>query len=182
MRDLTRWISLGAMLALTACGSGSETIVTAAYPDLPADRVLYDATFYTTEQGIRQVLNHADTMYVDEDSTTARMFGVKLVMYDTLGHVTANLTSDRGRYDQRTQKTVAQGHVVLVLADGRQIETEELNYDPESHRIWSNVFTRMRYPASQGGGSTTFDTFTVDDKFLNPSGTNARGRIPGLKL
>jgi hypothetical protein len=59
------------------------------------------------------------------------------------------------------------------------IESEELNYDPEANRIWSDVFTRMRHP---DGGSTTFQTFSTDDKFQNMTGTGMTGRIPGLKL
>ncbi|NJD10072.1 MAG: LPS export ABC transporter periplasmic protein LptC, partial [Gemmatimonadetes bacterium] len=117
-----------------------------------------------------------------EDSTTARRFGVKLAMYDTLGRTNANLTSRTGYLNQRTQKLVAQGNVVLVLGSGRQIETEELNYDPETHRIWSDVSTRIRYPASEGGGVTISGTFSTDDKFQNMAGTEMRGKIPGLKL
>lgn len=168
------------LLLVAACaGGGAETVVTSEYQDLPADRVLYDAAFTTTVAGVRRAFQESDSMYVDEDSTAAQLFGVKLLMYDTLGRQTANLRSQRGRFDQRTQKMVAQGKVVLTLSDGRRIETEELNYDPETHRIWSDVFTRMHWA---DGGSTTFDTFTVDDEFRNPMGTNARGRIPGLKL
>lgn len=166
--------------ALAACGGGrSDAVITSAYQDLPADRVLYEATFATTVDGIRRAVQRSDSMYLYEDSTVAEMFGVQLMMYDTLGRRTAELGSRGGRFDMRTQKMVAQGEVVLRLSDGRRIESEELNYDPEQHRIWSDVFTRMHWA---DGGSTTFDTFTVDDEFRNPMGTNARGRIPGLKL
>jgi LPS export ABC transporter protein LptC len=171
---------LAVLLPLAACGGGgAETVITSDYQDLPADRVIYGATFITTASGIRQAVTRADSMYVDEDSTVAQLYGVKLMMYDTLGRTRADLTSLRGSLNQRTQKMVARGKVVLVLADGRRIETEELNYDPEAHRIWSDVFTRLRHA---DGGSTTFDTFTADDKFQNVQGQNARGRIPGLKL
>jgi LPS export ABC transporter protein LptC len=141
--------------------------------------VILGADFFTTASGIRQMRTVADSMYVDEDSTFAQLFGVRLMMYDTLGRRTADVTSLRGLVNQRTQKTVAQGKVVLVLADGRRIETEELNYDPELRRIWSDVFTRMRHP---DGGFTTFQTFSTDDKFQNLTGTGMTGRIPGLRL
>lgn len=168
------------LLVLAACsGSGDGAVITSEFQDLPADRVLYGTTFATTVKGIRQAVTRADSMYVEEDSTTAQMYGVRLEMYDTLGRRTADLRSLRGSVNNRTNKLVARGKVVLVLSDGRQLETEELNYDPEQHRIWSDVFTRMRHP---DGGSTTFETFSTDDKFLSPGGTGMRGRIPGLKL
>ena len=82
-------------------------------------------------------------------------------------------------FNQRTQKMVARGDVVLVLADGRRIETEELNYEPETGRVWSDVPTRMLWSP---GCVSTFSTFTVDDKFRNPTGTDGRGCLPGLRL
>jgi LPS export ABC transporter protein LptC len=183
IRTSSGGLSLLLLVLLAACSAGGDgAVITSEYQDLPSDRVLYGAETQITVKGVREVVLRADSMYADEDSTTAQLYGVKLVKYDTLGRTTANVTSRKGRYNQRTQKLLAQGSVVVVLSDGRRIETEELNYDPESHRIWSDVFTRMRYPASQGGGSTTFETFATDDKFLNPSGTGLQGRIPGLKL
>jgi len=177
---LLRFSWVPAALLLAACGGNSaEAVIASDYQDLPADRVLFDATYITTVDGIRRAVQRSDTMYIDEDSTQASLFGVKLLMYDTLGRQQADLTSVRGLLNQRTQEMVAQGNVVLLLADGRRVETEELHYDPEGHRIWSDVTTRME---STPGCVATFETFTVDDKFNNPTGTNARGCVPGLRL
>lgn len=165
---------------LVGCGGGGDgAVITSEYQDLPSDRVLYDAETQITVKGVREVVLRSDSMYADEDSTTAQLYGVKLVKYDTLGRTTANVTASQGRYNQRTQMLVARGNVVVKLSDGRRIETEELHYDPESHLIWSDVFTRMRHT---DGGVTSFQTFSTDDKFQNMGGTGMSGRIPGLKL
>ena len=137
----TWWLGL---VLLAACsGAGSENVVTAAAePQLGADRVLYGTRFNMTVNGIRYAVQEADSMYVYEDSTTAQMYGVHVMRYDSIGKRTADLRSRRGNYNQRTQKMIARGSVVLVLADGRRIETEELNYDPESHRICAHPTNR----------------------------------------
>jgi LPS export ABC transporter protein LptC len=175
-------VGLSALLhmLLAGCGGGGDgAVITSEYQDLPSDRVLYGAETQITVKGVREVVLTSDSMYADEDSTTAQLFGVKLMKYDTLGRTTANVTARRGRYNQRTQNLVAQGSVVVTLSDGRRVETEELNYDPESHQIWSDVFTVVRHP---NGEATRFQTFSTDDKFQNMTGTGMTGRIPGLKL
>jgi LPS export ABC transporter protein LptC len=183
-RDMRRYslvlpiIMLSILLGGCRNGTGSG-VVAAEDADIAADRVLYDTRYNTTVDGVRRAVQLSDSMYMYEDSATAQLFGVRLMMYDTLGNRTADLRSERGTANQRTQKMLARGNVVLVLADGRRIESEELSYDPELHRVWSDVFTRMTWP---DGGVTTFETFTGDDEFKNPSGTGLKGKVPGLTL
>lgn len=173
------WLGVGLIL-LAGCGrAGSTDVVAAGDTPLGADRVLYDTRYNTTVDGVRRAVQLADSMYMFEDSATAQLFGVRLMMYDTLGNRTADLRAERGSANQRTNMLLARGKVVLVLADGRRIESEELSYDPDTRRIWSEVFTRMTWP---DGSVTTFETFTVDDEFRNPRGTGLRGQVPGLTL
>jgi lipopolysaccharide assembly outer membrane protein LptD (OstA) len=71
---------------------------------------------------------------------------------------------------------VARGNVVLVTKVGnRRIETEELFYDPQSHKLWSTVKTLM----IEGGSRVTGDGFNADDKFDNVTIKNAHGRVEG---
>lgn len=170
---------LGLVLLAACSGAGSETVASADSEQIAADRVLYGTRLVITVDGVRNAIQEADSMYVFEDSTTAQMYGLHLMMYDSIGRKTADLRSLRGDYNQRTQKMVARGAVVLVLSDGRKVETEELNYDPESHRIWSDVSTKM---TDRSGSVSTYETFATDDEFKNPSGTGLRGKVPGLKL
>jgi LPS export ABC transporter protein LptC len=174
-----RTILLAAGLGLLwACGGGpSERVVSAALPELGADRVVHKATFNVTANGVRQALQRSDSMYLYEDSSTAKLFGVDLVMFDSLGHRSADVRSRRGRMNLVTQEMSAIGRVVVVLADGTRIETEELNYDPQTQRIWSDVETRRIWP---DGGVTTFSTFRTDEKFSFFEGTGMRGRAQGL--
>jgi hypothetical protein len=56
----------------------------------------------------------------------------------------ATVTADRGRMEQGTSQTMlAQGNVILILpAEDRRIESEELWYDGE--RVWSDSATTYR--------------------------------------
>lgn len=173
------WLGLGILLLAGCGGNGAKTVVAENSVDMVADRVLYGTRFNTTVDGIRRAVQMSDSMYVYEDSTTAQLYGVRLMMYDTLGKRTADLRSQRGVYNQRTQKMIARGTVVLILADGRKVETDELNYDPEAHRIWSDVPTKMTAP---DGSVSSYQTFSTDDEFRNPQGTGMRGKVQGLKL
>ena len=165
-------------LVLTACSGGvQESVITGETPALGADRVMYRTVFNVTSNGVRSAQQRSDSLYMFEDSSTAQLFGVNLVMYDSLGHRSADVRSLRGRLNTATQEMSAHGNVVVVLADGTRIESEELHYDPSTHRIWSDVETKRIWP---DGGITLFSTFRTDDKFSFFDGTNMRGRVPGL--
>lgn len=174
LRPLLRLLLAG---ALAACTRPPTEGVVGDAPDLAADRVIHQATFNVTIEGVRRALQRSDSMYMYEDSSTARLFGVDLMMFDSVGNRTADVRSRFGRLNMLTQQMSAQGSVVVVLGDGTRIETEELNYDPQTQRIWSDVETRQVWP---DGGITTFATFRTDEKFSFFDGTGMRGRAPGL--
>lgn len=157
--------------AAAACGSpGSDGSGAHPGPDpgrgsQPVDRVLFGTEYVLSVGGAVYARVHADSMYLYEDSSSARLFGVRLVLQDTLGARVAELGAATGRYDLRSQRMVATGKVVVERADGARFETNELHVDPESHRIWSDVATRLRHP---DGRTTDFPSFTVDDRFRDP--------------
>ena len=97
---------------------------------------------------------HADTAYIWEDSAKTLMFPVDLKLYDKNGAQTAHLTADQGELDSQTNNMFATGNVVLVTVDGnRRVLTEELHYDPQRERIWSDVHTVMFEGESRLEGS-----------------------------
>jgi hypothetical protein len=49
-------------------------------------------------------------------------------------------------------------------ANGRTVWTEELNYDPQNHQVWSDKPTRTRMA---GGGESGGAGFRSDDQFRN---------------
>lgn len=169
---------IGLAWLAAACGGNSDP-VTADYRDLPADQIMVDARHTPTSEGIRSALGRYDTVYVFEDSAKLHLRGVNLELFDATGRKTATLTSLTGELNTNTEAMVARGSVRLVTTtDNRIIETEELHYDPNSRRIWSDVATTMRIR----GDVTHSDGFTADDQFQKVEIVRPRGAVPGIKV
>jgi LPS export ABC transporter protein LptC len=153
------------IVVLGACDDSTAPL-TGEYEPLPADGVMTAIDHLYTSEGVRRAQLRADTAYVYEDSAVTHLRGVELEMFDNAGELTSTLTSESGEYNTATQKTVARGNVVLIVAgpNASTIWTEELHYDPVSKRVWSDVFTRMR---TDDGKDMHGEGFTADDQFLN---------------
>ncbi len=163
-------------LAGAGCDKPStEVVASPAAQAMRADQVMFGVQQFITQDGIRRGVMNADTAYVFEDSGKIEVRKVKLNLFSETGKSSADLTSKAGTLDTRTQAMIARGNVVLTTADGRKINTEELHYDPNAHRVWSNVTTSM----AQNGGPLTGDGFTADDQMRNIQITRPRGRVSG---
>jgi LPS export ABC transporter protein LptC len=178
MRTQSFWVVLaGATLA--ACGGGGTGPRADLYRDLPADYVMLNVNHYLTDDGVRRGILDADTAFVYVDSATVDLRKVHLLLYGTDGKDAADLVSRTGQLNQRTNAMVARGAVVLVAkTTADRIETEELHYDPNVHRVWSTVRTTR----IQNGNRVTADGFTADDQMRNVEMTRPRGRVEGLKV
>ena len=162
------------VLVLAACGDGPPTPVAGEdLLEMQADMVSYDmVTYFTNAEGIRTGKIEADSAFFFQDSTVVHMRGVDMTVYAETGEVRATVTAHRGRYEERYQKMHALGDVVLVMpADSRRLESEELHYDPLTERIWSDSASTYRYQ-----GQVTMGTcFRSDMSFQNYEVCNIRG-------
>ena len=129
---------------LAACGGGEDPVDERGFRSLPADHIVLQMDTDIKDLGTLRARLHADTAYIWEDSAKTLMFPVDLKLYDEDGGQTAHLTANEGELDSQTNRMFARGNVVLVTADEeRRILTEELHYDPQTGRIWSDVHTVM---------------------------------------
>lgn len=167
-------------LPAAACGAGNAPSPTAdQYRNLPADYVVLGVKHYLTEDGVRRGTLNSDTAFFYVDSARVDLRKVHLLLYNANGQDAADLVSRTGELNQRTNAMVARGNVVLIArSNGDRIETQELHYDPNSHRIWSTVQTTR----IQNGNRVTGDGFTADDQMRNVEVTRPRGRVEGLKV
>jgi len=167
----------GAVMAVAltaACDKPVDTPVAAeAVREIKADMVTYGMTSYLTVDGVRQGRVDADTAYLYNDSSEVSIVGMRVVFFDDDGRDRATVTADSGRMNQRTQRMLARGHVVLlVAADGRKIESAELNYDPDRDRIWSDSATVQ---TQRNGSVTRGSSFESDLEFKHVRIRNIRG-------
>jgi LPS export ABC transporter protein LptC len=166
------------LAALAACGRGPAEPAGGDFQDLPADQVMVGVDFVQTSQGVRVGTLRSDTAFVFSDSSVMHLRGVNLELHDENGQRKAHLTSLTGVLNNQTQAMIARGDVVLiVMANGRRIETPELHYDPQTRRVWSDSTTRM----SHQGETFTAEGFTSDDEFRNVQTGRVRGRT-GVRI
>ncbi len=177
---MTRLVLL-TLLCLSACKGNEVTpVATVGYRNIAADQIVIGMEQYVTEAGKQRAILRGDTAYVFEDSAKAHVKKVNLTLYDEAGGESAHLTSQEGDFSNNTQAMVARGNVVLVTrgADPSTIETEELHYDPNTHRIWSTKPTTRRY----SGGVIRGTGFEADDKFQNVRIANASSSGGGMRI
>jgi LPS export ABC transporter protein LptC len=168
------------LLALSACGGQpAGPNASAGFRKLPSDQVIVGFEQHITESGKNKAILRGDTAYVYEDSSFAKLRKVNLMLYDEQGQLSARLNSDSGEVNTFTRAMVARGRVVLITEqDSRRIETEELHFDPQAHRVWSTVKTVQRHQ----GGVLTGSGFEADDKFYNVRITDARSTGGGFRI
>lgn len=169
----TRWQQgMAWVVATFVVGCGDETAAPVAGDEFmrtDADQIIFDVRHNMTVRGVLQAVLLADTAYLYEDSAAVDVRQVHLTMFDEQGREAADLTADSGDLDTRTEAMVARGNVVLIAQEGgRRIETEELHFDPNGDRIWSEVPTTMREDGTvvHGSGFTAdagLDDITVHD-------------------
>lgn len=176
----TRLLVVGIVgAALAGCGDNTAPRSADPYRNLPADYVMGGVRHYLTEDGIRRGVLNADSAYFYNDSAKAHLRKVHLVLYNAAGQEAADLTSKAGQLDQRTNVMLATGNVVLVAQGAsKRIETEELHYDPNEHRVWSTVSSTI----TQQGTRLTTQGFTADDQLTNIQMKAVQGKVSGMKV
>jgi LPS export ABC transporter protein LptC len=167
-----------AALGVSAC-NGATAPQFSDYEPLPADNVMIGVEHVMTSNGVRQSVLKSDTTLMFNDSSMIHLRVVNLIMYTPEGAVRARLTSTTGELDQNTNRMVARGNVVLVVEgpQGRTVWSEELHYDPQQKRLWSDVRTRT---VTARGEELIGEGFTADDEFRNVSVRQPRGT--GLRI
>jgi LPS export ABC transporter protein LptC len=175
-------VALMVALGTAACQKGPAGPAGQDLPKLAADRVMYGVEFFSgNADGVKRARMSADTAYVftKADSPSLSLRVLHIDMFEDDGSKSATITAKSGSINQLTKAMVARGKVVIVTRrEGKTIATEELHYDPNSHRVWSDVFTRI---TNRDGTQQTMQGFSTDDKFSSLNARGARGAT-GIKF
>jgi LPS export ABC transporter protein LptC len=140
-------VSALAVVAVVACSSKKQPPVAAHSPLADsADQVMYGARFNLTDQGLQRVQLQADTAYFFEENTRIELENVHATFFTAAGAKNAVLTSNRGRFNSRTNNMVARKKVVVVSEDGRRLTTPELTYSQQTNQISSDSAFVMTEP------------------------------------
>ncbi len=136
-------LTLAGIFLVSACWDDQTTPV--ASPELlenGADLVIINMENVITVEGVKEGEVYADTAYFFKDSMFYRLRNPTLVLFSDIGAQRARVVAERGTMNMNTDELTAQGNVVLtVQAGNRRVESEELNYEPNGDRIWSDSLT-----------------------------------------
>lgn len=167
---------LSSTLLFTACQADPDNPV--ANPELlsmDADQVAFGMTSFLSARGVREGRVQADTAYIYADSAMANLRQMEITFYDEDGRPRATVTGRSGQWKRDTDRMIARGDVVLLIhQDSSKLETQELFYDPDLDRVWSDS-TTVRTMAN--GSVTSGSAFESDMSFDNIRITGARGSV-----
>jgi LPS export ABC transporter protein LptC len=184
MSVMNRVAAVGAlMLTLVTLGGCQEMKLGPGsdLPELQADRVMIDMEHFASQNAIRRARLHADTALVFEDSAAIQLRGMQVSVFDAAGASSGTVTANGGSINTRTDAMIARGNVVLTTVnEGRTITTEELHYDPQSGRMWSDVQTRIRNADGTEQVAESMNATIVDGRFTSFNARNASGTTRGI--
>jgi len=169
----------GALLLLALLGACGEEGAIPASGDvaLPScDTEIEGLRQNLTREGVRTAFLQADRGCLWQNSDTIVVEGFRLTVYqDNTGLEQALVTGERGVLNTVTERMRANGNAILFIpAQGRRIESEELFYDPQANRMYSDSATVMYMEGRVVEGSG----FESDLSFENPTIRQFRTR-PG---
>ena len=88
--------------------------------------------------------------FEERDSTYQRLSGVDqpvhVVLYDSTGSVSADITADRVWYYRQTNQLIADGHVVVQSSSDRTLQTEWIQWEEEDRTIRSDRYVLITSP------------------------------------
>ena len=178
-RSRIRGALIAAAILLAGCqemnvGPGSDL------PELQADRVMIDMEHYASQNAIRRARLHADTALVFDDSASIQLRGMQVSVFDASGASSGTVTANGGSINTQTDAMVARGNVVLTTTgEGKTITTEELHYDPQSGRMWSDVQTRIRNADGTEQVAQSMTATIVEGRFTSFNARGASGTTRG---
>jgi LPS export ABC transporter protein LptC len=124
----------------------------------------FNATYDYTEDGAlknRLIATRLDR-YGGEDARIVVSEGFKVFIYDSLGNFAAELTAIDGVFEPDKKMMVARNNVELINKDGDQLNTEELIWDQDSAKIYTDQLVKI---TNDDGVIYGEDGMIADEKF-----------------
>lgn len=99
--------------------------------------------------------------------------GLQIIFYDAQGKESQRIRSDYGKQRVLDGITEFKKNVVVNMADGSVIKTEELYYDEKQKIYYNSVPISFEFKDARGNLQAT--SFTSDTEFKNINGQNMTG-------
>ena len=168
-------LSLVGIASIAACGQGSDPPIASDFMQGIEGPVVFGMVSYLTASGVREGRIEADTAYTYADTSRVDLRSMTVVFYDETGLERATVSGRTGEWNPETDQMIARGEVLLFIhKDSSNMRSQEIHYDPESDRIWSDSAT-VRTLAD--GSVTTGSSFESDIEFENIVVRDPRGGV-----
>lgn len=135
-------LALALVLPLGGCDREPAPAAAPAVPPRVPEQEILDYRLIQTAEGVRRWTLTSDRMRKYADQEEVELDEPRMEFYRD-GIYYSTLTARHGRANLDGRSMFAQGGVVVVTADGRRLETEELRYDNGTGRITNTVFNRF---------------------------------------
>ncbi len=134
------------LLALLSCKNDLDELASIEIDARSPDRITTQAEYYYSDSG--HVRNRLRAGRVEEylpqnDEHTDFFQGVELTFFDATGQPGSRLTAERGRMDPKRHRMQVDEHVVFTNVRGERLETEQLIWDQDSDRVFTDKPVRI---------------------------------------
>ena len=168
-------VSVLGITLMAACEQDSEAPIASDFMQGIEGPVVFGMVSYLTASGVREGRIEADTAFTYADTSRVDLRSMTVVFYDEAGVERATVSGRTGEWNPDTDQMIARGDVLLfVHRDSSNLRSQEIHYDPESDRIWSDSAT-VRSLAD--GSVTTGSSFESDIEFENIVVQDPRGGV-----
>lgn len=159
--------------ALGACQEAEVPVVVDEFMEGLEAPVVFGMVSYITTNGVREGRVQADTAFTSPESSRVDLRDMTVTFFDEQGRDRATVRGRTGEWNQDTDQMVARGDVELfVHTDSSTLRSQEIHYDPNIDRIWSDSATTR---ILKNGTETRGSAFESDIEFTNVRILNVRG-------
>jgi LPS export ABC transporter protein LptC len=113
--------------------------------DIPTQES-WNSKILITDDGILKAIVYADHIQVFDEKKETLLENVKINFFDENENKASQLTSKRGRVDDRTQDMFAIDSVVAVNDSGTVLTTDELKWVNKTRKITTDKFVTITTP------------------------------------
>lgn len=165
------------LTTLTACVNDPAEVAELQAKYAPGVEVAEGVKMIYSDSAMVRVIVRAPTMlnYAEEiDSRQEFPDGLHLTFFDEFQDTSSTLIANWGVYRRRRNEITVRDSVVWESIDQQRLETEELNWEEKTERIYTNKFVILRQPDYL----ITGHGLEADQNFENATVLQVDGRIP----
>ena len=159
------WVILPLLLALFSCVNDMDIVKKIIDAETEPDVAAENVTLFHSDSARLQTKLVAPLVKIyNTEKEQRREFpeGGHVWMYENTGELKAEISADWAIHDMEANLWEARGNVVIVNAEGRKLETEQIFWDPYKGIIYSEKTTKI---TDIDGNVANGDSFTATQDF-----------------